>query len=50
MKIVLSFLIVFSSFFIYSQDYLKGTTYFIDELGSKQPLERVTICWENTAT
>ena len=49
MKIVLNILIFFSTFFIYSQSYIKGTTFFVDNLGEKKPLAGVNILWENTS-
>jgi iron complex outermembrane receptor protein len=48
-KIVLNILIFFSTFFIYSQNYIKGTTFFVDNLGEKKPLAGVNILWKNTS-
>ena len=50
MKLLVNLIVFFISFMTFSQNHIEGNVAYINEFGEKQPLDGVSIFWENTST
>ena len=50
MKLLINLIVFFISFMTFSQNHIEGNVTYINEFGEKQPLDGVSIFWEDTST